>query len=441
MNSELETLVVNSEYSLTASWVAGIIGLLASVAKRLSYLQKEPDMFRSAAAITALILLPSLAPAQELGVGQEGTHVVVKGNTLWDLAAHYLGNPFLWPVIYDANEEKIEDPHWIYPGQIFVIPGLEGGQAGAQGQVPIEDISVLPPGGRQGAGARPGRMASGSAVPCPAKGNRTVFWPGEGDRGCDLLIPGPDDRTAFYSDPETSVIAGERFDHGELLFAVPRGVAYSTPWLEEFEAVSPAVGTIAQFTGVDMEATQRDRAHYFERLQVDVDEGSELQVGDLLQSFIVGRSEEGFGQVVEPTGILAVTAVEGSGVVAMVSAEFDRVRLGQRLRLAPGYNLMPGMVAHPVESNLTALLLGFDVDRPVHGIGAVAFLDVGEPEGIKVGDEFRAYVNRDDEWTGEEAARLQVVLVDAAVSSARIVAVNDPVLRPGSELHLIKKMQ
>ena len=363
--------------------------------------------------------------------------MVVKGNTLWDLADHYLGNPFRWPVIYEANQEKIENPHWIYPGQVFVIPGLEG----AQGQVPIEDISVLPPGQRPGAGARPARMATGSAVPCPAKGDRTVFWDGEGDRGCVLPIPTAAERTAFFSDPETSVIAGVRTSHEDILLAVPRGVAYATPWLREFEEELPAVGTIAQFSGLDMEATTRNRAHFFERLQVDLDEGQELRIGDLLQSFTVGRAEEGFGQVVEPTGVLAVTAVEGTGVVAMVSAEYGRILMGQRLRPVPEYNMMPGMVSQPVESNLTAVLLGFDRDRPIHGMGAVAFLDVGEAEGVGVGDEFIAYVNRDDGWNGEEAVRLQVVLVEGAVSSARVVSVTDPVLRPGTRVQLVRKMQ
>lgn len=53
---------------------------------------------------------------------QETTHVVKIDDTLWDIADIYYQNPFLWPYIWRANLTKIEDPHWIYPEQLFVIP-------------------------------------------------------------------------------------------------------------------------------------------------------------------------------------------------------------------------------------------------------------------------------------------------------------------------------
>jgi hypothetical protein len=53
---------------------------------------------------------------------QETTHVVKIDDTLWDIADIYYQNPFLWPYIWRANLTKIEDPHWIYPDQLFVIP-------------------------------------------------------------------------------------------------------------------------------------------------------------------------------------------------------------------------------------------------------------------------------------------------------------------------------
>lgn len=58
---------------------------------------------------------PAAAPAPR-------THMVVRGDTLWGIAQRYYGNGTLWPRIFDANRDKIKDPHWIFPGQVFVVP-------------------------------------------------------------------------------------------------------------------------------------------------------------------------------------------------------------------------------------------------------------------------------------------------------------------------------
>jgi hypothetical protein len=56
----------------------------------------------------------------------EGTafHLVERGDTLWDLAARYLQNPYLWPQLWDTNK-YIEDAHWIYPGDPIVLPAVD----------------------------------------------------------------------------------------------------------------------------------------------------------------------------------------------------------------------------------------------------------------------------------------------------------------------------
>lgn len=51
-----------------------------------------------------------------------GNYIIQKDDTLWDLAGKWLGNPFLWPQIWDENR-YILDSHWIYPGDPLVVPG------------------------------------------------------------------------------------------------------------------------------------------------------------------------------------------------------------------------------------------------------------------------------------------------------------------------------
>ena len=53
----------------------------------------------------------------------EGTeiHIIVEGDTLWDLAGRYFENPFLWPQLWDANR-YVENPHLIYPGDPLRFP-------------------------------------------------------------------------------------------------------------------------------------------------------------------------------------------------------------------------------------------------------------------------------------------------------------------------------
>ena len=51
-----------------------------------------------------------------------GAYSIQKGDTLWDLAEKWLGDPFLWPQVWDENR-YILDSHWIYPGDPLVVPG------------------------------------------------------------------------------------------------------------------------------------------------------------------------------------------------------------------------------------------------------------------------------------------------------------------------------
>ncbi|MDF2804050.1 MAG: Peptidoglycan-binding lysin protein [Anaerocolumna sp.] len=51
-----------------------------------------------------------------------GTHVVVSGDNLWNLAKKYYGDGSKYTKIYNGNKDKLKSPSLIYPGQKLVIP-------------------------------------------------------------------------------------------------------------------------------------------------------------------------------------------------------------------------------------------------------------------------------------------------------------------------------
>jgi len=53
-------------------------------------------------------------------------HVVVTGDTLWGISGQFLQHPWCWPQVWGLNREQINNPHWIYPGQIVYFDRVAG---------------------------------------------------------------------------------------------------------------------------------------------------------------------------------------------------------------------------------------------------------------------------------------------------------------------------
>ena len=48
--------------------------------------------------------------------------LVQPGNSLWRISRRFYGEGILYTLIFKANQNKIDNPDLIYPGQIFEVP-------------------------------------------------------------------------------------------------------------------------------------------------------------------------------------------------------------------------------------------------------------------------------------------------------------------------------
>jgi hypothetical protein len=74
----------------------------------------------------SMLLLTSWAhAAPELRSDHPERYTVVKGDTLWDISARFLNNPWYWPEIWHVNPQ-VENPHLIYPGDELALVYIDG---------------------------------------------------------------------------------------------------------------------------------------------------------------------------------------------------------------------------------------------------------------------------------------------------------------------------
>jgi nucleoid-associated protein YgaU len=99
-------------------------------------------LFSSVALVAQSAAQSATAPL-ELAPNAPQRHVVVRGDTLWDISAEFLKDSFRWPELWGLNKDQIKNPHWIYPGQVLVLDFIDGqprlrieGEGGGSGGVP-----------------------------------------------------------------------------------------------------------------------------------------------------------------------------------------------------------------------------------------------------------------------------------------------------------------
>jgi LysM repeat protein len=94
--------------------------------REIAELNRDREMVDGSRFDDARTILPGwtlLVPARDRKPSHQSFVTVEPGDTLWEIATEEYGDGTIWPRIYRANDDQIEDPDLIYPGQRFDVPG------------------------------------------------------------------------------------------------------------------------------------------------------------------------------------------------------------------------------------------------------------------------------------------------------------------------------
>ena len=354
-----------------------------------------------AAIAVGALLAPAALRAQDAATDAgDRTHVVREGDTLWDIARQYLGDPFLWPEIYRLNTAVVEDPHWIYPGETLRLPGSGSGMVAASDA---------------GDGAQQGTTGGG-----------TIF---------------AQRRLRGSSAARRLGVLGR-----DAMPVVRRGEYFAAPYVVR-ENEPGGTGEIlrgAEETAIARVGRQ-DRFQLEDRLFVDAPRGRVATTGDRYLSFRRGPVLPGIGQVIVPTGIIVVDRpMAGEATLGHVDEAFDPVLVHQALIPLDSFPLTSTARPGPVERGITSTIVYIPNEPVLPSLLHYVVLDATTSNGISIGDQFTVYTDRDEAEGKALAPRvvatLRVVRVTDRATTAMVIDQEQPRIREGMVARLTAKM-
>lgn len=349
-----------------------------------------------------------------------GKHVVASGETLWSISQQNFSDPLLWPEIYRRNTAVIEDPHWIYPGEVLDLGGIA--------TAPVTDTTQTVAQRDTGAADTTAADTTQIAPPPPPaepEGPGTIF-----------------DRRSTQQQRVADVLRA--YAH-QVYRPVRRGEFYSAGFLTEGEKLpwASVVGNTAKPSIPVLANPQSAVATTFQEIAILPPSQASYHIGDSLLVARLDRDINPWGSVVVPVGVARVTSLQQKQVLATVIMQFGRIRGGTvALPLEPFKD--PGEVRPAdVDQGLQGHLIEMRDQHVLATVQQVVFLDKGRADGVTLGDVFEAYRPA----SGEVGARSEEVRVQLLVahtrehtSSAIVIGMSNPQLIPGMPVRLIKKM-
>ena len=365
------------------------------------------------------------------------SHTVVRGETLWSISQMYFNDPLLWPEIYRLNTAIVEDPHWIYPGEVLNLSAMyvvaqgpdttgfaaDTVRAGGDTVVAIVPLDTLAP---------IDTLAADTALfvveppPAPiAESNETIF-----DRRRTNRQIVQDVLRAYVNQPYRPLRPGEFYAAGFLT------ESERLPWGQVLGATA---------TSAIHRLSERTSATLFQEISVRPPGNASYHVGDSLLLVRIDRGIEfgQWGEVVVPTGVARVTSIEEQQVLAEVIAQFGRVRDGElAMPLEPFRD--PGQVRPvPVAQGLEGKLIAPRDARVIAGAQQYFFIDKGRRDGVTPGDVFEVYQPAAGAiGTASEEVRAVLMVVHTRERSATglLIQIVHPGLDRDMPVRLIRKM-
>lgn len=397
--------------------------------------------------LAAVLLALSVPVGLSAQNARPESHTVRPGDTLWDLARTYLGDPLLWPEIYRLNTTVVEDPHWIYPGEVLRLSGGADVSAVPQTDTPAPAGQAQPDQVAQAADSGAADTAAAAADEAPAAAG--LNEPQVVDLADEAA---PDERdsvdlTPLVGDRRRVANTGPSLEHAlqRAYRPIRRTEFFSSGFLSEGQSL-PFGTILGTITPLQIEeVSSRSTAQMYGTVAVVPPAGAKYQVGDTLLSVWIGDETRDYGKVIVPTGLLRVTDVSRPENQAEVIAAFGAVRDHQSVLPAEKF-VDPGNVRPvPISDGVRAHVVRHRDDRALTDPQAVLFLDRGRKDGVALGDLFELRQTpraRVDAATvvSEAMATVQVVHVSERTSTARILKVTQPKIPAGTEARQIAKL-
>lgn len=367
---------------------------------------------------------PEERPRQEVELertrSQEGgAHEVRRGDTLWELAARYLSDPFRWPEIFRLNTDVVEDPHWIFPGESLRLP--EGTARTAEGPAPRPAPEAVPGAPAREPGGAGQEAGVGPEGGVSRFGGESVFdrSPDAGTRLGRLDVP------TMARSPLVSPS-----DH------------YRAPFLARPEAMGPVAVTARKVEQNPLGLNLPPSVQVHGRVVIAL-QGISVEPGQLLQAFRWGLSVETHGRAVMPVAVLEVAEVRGDSARAVVRQVFGNYAVGDPV-LAPEPFRFEAREVEPVrDAPMLTKVLGFELEQPLLGPGDMLFLDAGAVSGLRLGDELAVFPRAEQDpgrarWE-DRLAVVRVVNVRDASATAMVVDLRDPGVEEDAPARLVSR--